>query len=201
MHIGLDIRFRSFAKAWEERYLDRVHRSEIEFWEAMRHYLRSLGLADAQIDEVQAAGRAKRRDFERTSRPFPGIPATLAYLTRESVSLGVVCSRSLTQREAVDSLRALRIHHHFSVIITRLDAGDSNMLRTQLEISAARMGLKTSQVAYVGCHEVPLRTAMRCGMTTIAFNAADDVEVDHRLDHFDELPSLVSFAQPHLLAG
>jgi phosphoglycolate phosphatase-like HAD superfamily hydrolase len=165
----------------------------------MRMYLRSLGMTDAQIDEVHAAGLAKRREFERTTRPFPAVRETLARLSRQQITLGVVCSRSLTQRDVMNSLVALKLRQHFSLVTSHSE--QSNMPRRQLTTSAARMGLNANQVAYVGCHDVPLRAAMDCGMLTFAFNVDHEVTVHHRLEQFDQLLNHLACSSPQLLAG
>ena len=199
--MGLSLQLESFTNSWEEEYLPRVHLGHLDYWEAMREYLRSLGLANAQIDEVQAAGIAKRRDCERNSLPFPSVRETLTLLSHQNLTLGVSCSRSISQREAVNSVRALRLHHHFFVITSRLVSNESDLTRLHLKSAANQMNLEPERIAYVGCHQVPLQTAAEFGMLAIAFNASDEVRVDHQIDQFDQVISFVGSSKRQLLAG
>ena len=54
--LGLHTHYTPFFRVWQREYLQRITCGELEYWQALRLFLRSAGLSHGQIDEVEAAG-------------------------------------------------------------------------------------------------------------------------------------------------
>jgi hypothetical protein len=85
-HIGLHTNYRSFFRIWDRDYLDDVHRGRREFFEAFQAFLLSAGLSHSQIDELEAACRARHHQLEVDARPLPGVKTTLERLHQSGTS-------------------------------------------------------------------------------------------------------------------
>src|SRR5690348_9183710 len=75
--IGLNARYRTLFRVWDEEFLGDVYRGRREYGEAFHAFLLSLGLSRGQIDEVQAASQARKRELELNVRPLPGVRDTV----------------------------------------------------------------------------------------------------------------------------
>ncbi len=85
--LGLSTNYCSFFRLWDREYLDEVHRGRREFRQAFASFLRCAGLSSGQIDEVEAASHARRRQLEahmppparRAKYPVAPAPARLCH--------------------------------------------------------------------------------------------------------------------------
>src|SRR5262249_39660427 len=78
--MGLHAQYRTLFRIWDDEFLADVHRGRREYTEAFQSFLLSIGLSRAQIDEVQAASQARKRDLEAHVRPLPGVRSTIERL-------------------------------------------------------------------------------------------------------------------------
>ena len=70
--LGLHTNFLPFFRVFEREFGPRIKRGEFDYWQALRAFLRSAGLSKGQIDEVEAAGHARQREFECERFSAPG---------------------------------------------------------------------------------------------------------------------------------
>ena len=199
--IGLHTHYRAFCRVWRREYLDDVYRGRVDFWEALRAMLLSVGLARGQIDEVVAAGHARHREFAEGIRPFPGVPATLRRLAEFGVSLGVLsnspCSAKLLQRK----LTRLGLQGAFRAVVSSADIGSVKPEPACYRAALSALGLPASRVAMVGHDADELAGAAAVGMRTIAFNYDEETQADVYLERFDQLLQVVPRRPARLLAG
>lgn len=189
--MGLNTRYRSFFRVWDGEYLDDVHCGRREMGEAFRSFLLSAGLTHAQIDEVVAAGQARKRHLDATLRPLPGVRTTIERLAQRGVVLGVLTDSNCSGDEIRQTLVRLGLGERFLVVLSSLDLEhtkpDAHCYRSAL----ALMGLEPRHVAFVGHSADDLNGARRAGLRTVAFHRAAGVAAGHHLNRFDELLGLV----------
>lgn len=193
--MGLNTRYRSFFRVWDDEYLDDVHCGRREMGEAFRSFLLAAGLTHAQIDEVVAAAAARKRHLEATLRPLPGVRTTIERLAERGVVLGVLTDSDRSGDELRQTLRGLGLGERFSVVLSSLDLEHSKPDAFCYRSALALMGLEARQVAFVGHAAEDLHGARRAGLRTVAFHRATGVTAAHHLNRFDELLSLVESAR------
>ncbi len=185
--LGLHTTYGCFFRVWQREYLDGVHRGEREFCEAFEAFLRAAGLSRGQIDEVEAACQARRRDLEAGSRPLPGVKTTLGRLHKSGLVLGGICNSEHPASELRRWLERVGLESLFATVVSSVDLArtmpDPICYRTALEA----MGLPAEQVAFVDHDAAELAGAAAVGMPTVAFNFDPDARADAYLGRFDEL--------------
>jgi putative hydrolase of the HAD superfamily len=189
--LGVNQGYDALYTAWDDDYLDAVHRGQTEYAVAFEAFLASLRLSRAQIDEVVAASRIRKRELEADARPLAGVRATIAQLVARGVPLGVV-SDSESRAEALrEYLDRLGLQGAFGTIISSRDLGCTKPdPRCYL---AALDGLRVAPqtAAFVGHDPVELAGARAVGLAAIAFNAPAHCEASIHLRQFRELLTLV----------
>lgn len=189
--MGLNTRYRSFFRVWDDEYLDDVHCGRREMGEAFRSFLLSAGLTHAQIDEVVAAGQARKRHLESTLRPLPGVRTTIERLAQRGVVLGVLTDSNCSGDEVRQTLGRLGLGERFSVVLSSLDLERTKPDAFCYRSALGQMGLEPRQVAFVGHAADDLNGARRAGLQTVAFHRGSGVTASRPLNRFDELVSLV----------
>ncbi|MGH7192158.1 MAG: HAD family hydrolase [Candidatus Saccharimonadales bacterium] len=189
--MGLNTRYRSFFRVWDDEYLDDVHCGRREMGEAFRSFLLAAGLTHAQIDEVVAAGQARKRHLDATLRPLPGVRATIQRLAERGVVLGVLTDSDRCGDELRQTLHRLGLGERFSVVLSSLDIERTKPDAFCYRSALGLMGLDARQVAFVGHAADDLNGARRAGLRTVAFHRAVGVAAGHHLNRFDELLSLI----------
>lgn len=189
--MGLNTRYRSFFRVWDDEYLNDVHCGRREMGEAFRSFLLSAGLTHAQIDEVVAAGQARKRHLDATLRPLPGVRTTIARLAERGVVLGVLTDSDRGGDELRQTLARLGLGERFSVVLSSLDLERTKPDAFCYRSALGLMGLEARQVAFVGHSADDLNGARRAGLRTVAFHRATGVTAGHHLNRFDELLGLV----------
>ena len=86
--LGLHTSYHAFFRVLDRDFLAEVHCGKRRFDEAFRAFLRSAGLSRGQIDEVEAACQARRRQWEAGARTLPGVKNTLGRLAKSGFALG-----------------------------------------------------------------------------------------------------------------
>lgn len=189
--MGLNTRYRSFFRVWDDEYLNDVHCGRREMGEAFRSFLLSAGLTHAQIDEVVAAGQARKRHLDATLRPLPGVRTTIARLAERGVVLGVLTDSDRGGDELRQTLVRLGLGERFSVVLSSLDLERTKPDAFCYRSALGLMGLEARQVAFVGHSADDLNGARRAGLRTVAFHRATGIAAGHHLNRFDELLGLV----------
>ena len=200
-HVGLHTNYRLFFRIWDREYLHEVHRGKRSFCEAFESYLLSAGLSRGQINEIEAASQARRRQIEHSARTLPGVKATLARLNRSGLVLGAI-----SNSEHPASVLRQRLEHYgtdklFATVVSSIDLErtmpDAICYRTAIEA----MALPAEQVAFVGHDAAELAGAAAVGMPTIALNHDPDARADVFLARFEELIEVVRAEEPLAAAG
>ncbi|HQU41723.1 MAG: hypothetical protein B7Z73_01685, partial [Planctomycetia bacterium 21-64-5] len=160
-------------------------------------FLLSIGLSHGQIDEVQAASQARKRDLEANARPLPGVRATVARLAGKGVALAVLSD----SEQDGDGLRAqlgrLGLGGYFSAVLSSIDLEYTKPSPVCYRAALAAMQLASDEVAFIGHDGDELAGARAVGLQTIAFNYEPGAVADHYLTRFDELLRLVDARYHH----
>lgn len=199
--IGLRANYRSFFYLWDRDYLADVYRGRRTFCDAFREFLRAAGLASAQIDEVEAACQARRRHWEETARPLPGVRPTLARLHASGYVLGVLSNSDRPAAELREQLQRFGLHMPFAAVVSSLDLGEIKPHPRGYRTALEQMELRAEEVAFVGHDTLELAGAAACGLATIAFNFDADAKADVFIARFEELLDIVSQTQPPYAAA
>ena len=199
--LGLHTNYKSFFRLWDHDFLADVHRGRREFREAFQAFLLSVGLSRGQIDEVEAACQARRRECEATARSLPGVKATLAKLRGAGVLLAALGDSEHPAAVLAEQLDRLGLDGLFTVVVSSINLArtkpDPVCYRTALE----GMRLRAEEAAFVGHDSEELAGAAEVGMQTIAFNYDGDAEADVFLTCFGELLEVVVTRPPYAEAG
>jgi len=191
---GVAASYDDFFRNWERDYLEAVERGEREHGEAFQAWLLSFGLTRGQIDEIEAASQARRRQLAADLRPLPGVRATLASLKAVRLKMAVVCDSEHPAFRLEDQLRHMGLAEMLPIVISSVDLErtkpDPLCYRSALEA----LQLPAEQVAYVGHDAEELAGARAIGMPTVAFNFAPEAEADAFVTHFGEILDLVPAA-------
>ena len=190
--MGLHTNYRSFYRVWERDFLDPVHRGECELGEALRAFLRAVGLKRGQIDEVEAASQARRRELETGIRPLPGVRSTLKRLHAAGATLGVLCNAETSADGVSERLTTLGLDGLFKAVVSSFD-----LRRTKPDAECYLATLEAMQqtaavTAFVGHDAIELAGAAAVGLRTVAFNADADAVADRAIGPFEELWDLVN---------
>jgi FMN phosphatase YigB (HAD superfamily) len=191
---GVTASYDEVYRVWQRDYLDAVERGEREHGEAFQAWLLSFGLTHGQIDEIEAASQARRRQLAADMRPLPGVRATLASLKAGRLPLAVLCDSEYPAFRLADQLQRMGLSETLPIVISSFDLErtkpDPLCYRSALEA----LQLPAEQVAYVGHDAEELAGARAIGMPTIAFNFAPDAEADAFVTKFSELLDLLPAA-------
>jgi beta-phosphoglucomutase-like phosphatase (HAD superfamily) len=200
--MGLHTHYTCFFRAWERDYLPEVDAGRRDYWEALRAYLLSAGLSPGQINEVEAAGHARRRHLEDDVRPFPGVRATLAQLAGQGVHLAATSNTPWSRDTIAKRLHRLHVAERFQTVIAGSDRnGSPRRPADRFRSALSMMRLTADQTALVSCDSPELAAAAALGLQTVAFNQDGDARADVYLEQFDQLLHLLSYRSARLLAG
>lgn len=195
--MGLHTHYRTLYHIWDDDFLADVYRGRREYQEAFQAFLLSIGLSRGQIDEVQAASQARKRDLEANARPLPGVRRTVARLAAGGLTLGVLCD----SEQDGDGLRAqlgrLGLGGHFSTVLSSIDLAYTKPSPVCYRAALAEMELEADEVAFVGHDGEELVGARAVGLQTVAFNYEPRAVADHYLTRFEELLDVVDTRLHH----
>jgi FMN phosphatase YigB (HAD superfamily) len=178
---------RSVQAAWLENYLPQVRRGRREFGEALEAFLQSTGLQRAEIDELLAAGLARRRDLEFEVLPVPGVKWALSRLRDAGLRLAILSDSAVPGADLVSRIERLGLGGLFQAVLSSVELGEVKPALVCYRAALETLGLPAEQVWFVGNSASDLLGAARAGLRTIGFQAAPELVVDARLSHFDEL--------------
>jgi HAD superfamily hydrolase (TIGR01509 family) len=185
--MGLYTNYCSFFRLWDRDFLDEVHTGRRDFREAFESFLRCAGLSIGQIDEVEAASHARRRQLEKHARPLPGVRHTLWRLHQSGFVLGLISDSEHSSAELRMRMQRFGIEKLFPTLISSIDL-KLCMPEPETYLAAVKsMNLPPEQVAFVGHDRVELAGASAIGMATIAFNFDPDAQADVHITRFEEL--------------
>lgn len=199
--LGLHTTYTPFFRIWQREYLQRVTCEELEYWQALRLFLRSAGLSHGQIDEVEAAGHARRRECEAEIFPLPGVIHVLTRLRHLGIRLTVLSSGCLDAPGVTQQLVKLGIDTYFDDVVTHADIARTEPGKRSLDVAISRTGIMPRELCYVGRDTAALGEATAAGVRTVAVNYDDDAEADIYLRHFEQLLELLPWQTVRVMAG
>jgi HAD superfamily hydrolase (TIGR01509 family) len=199
--IGLYTNYLSFYHLLDHDFMADVYRGRRPFAEAFQAFLLSAGLSRAQIDEVEAACKARRNQWEATARPLPGVKSTLARLQAAGIAMGVVCNSEYPATVLRERFNRFGIGGFFPAIVSSIDLGHIKPEAVCYLSALGAMNLDAAEVAFVGHDTAELDGARRVGMQTIAFNFDRDAQADVFIARFEELVELVVNQPRYAAAG
>ncbi len=200
-HLGLHTQYRCLFRIWDRDYLAEVHRGQREFCEAFRAFLLSLGLSRSQIDEVEAACRARRHQSQAAARPLPGVKTTLERLDQSGLTLGVLTNSERPAPVLRQQLDRFGVGQLLATVVSSIDL-KRTMPDPACYLTAAKaIRIRPEHVAFVGHDTAELSGAAAVGMPTIAFNFDPDARADVYLARFEELLNVLGKRPPLAAAG
>jgi len=185
--MGLHTRYRSFFKIWDCDFLNDVHCGRREYREAFQAFLMAAGLTRGQIDEVEAASQARKRELEGKVRPFPGVCRVLGRLHSAGIVLGVLSDSECTAESLRARLASLGIGQYLAAVVSSIDLQRTKPDPVCYRTALAAMGLSAEQTAFVGHDAEELAGARASGLRTLAFNFDAGAVADRYLARFEEL--------------
>ncbi len=194
VRMGLHSHYRTLYRVWEMDFLPDVHLGKRDFADAFHFFLLSLGLSRGQIDEIEAASQARKRELELDVRPLPGVRDTIQRLAGRGIQLAVLNNSERTGDELQSHLDRLGLGGCFSPVISSVDLQCTKPSPICYRAALARMGLPSDAVAFVGHDRAELAGAWAVGLRTLAFNHEVGARADHYLTHFEELLQIVENA-------
>lgn len=192
--LGVRASYGGFFRVWEREFLSDVHCGRREYTEAFQSFLLAVGLTWAQIDEVEAASRIQRQNWESKLRPLPGVVKTLNRLADAGVPLVAWCDAPYPATRMLERLERLGLAHPFQAVLSSFDLEAVQPSPAAYESVIEALGLPVSQIVYVG-HDVDhLAGATAHGLRTVAFNFHPYAKADCYLTRFEDL-------LPHVVQG
>ncbi len=198
--LGLHTNYRCFFRVWDREFLDEVCRGRRTFGEAFRSFLRSAGLSSGQIDEVEAACKARHRELQAGTLPLPGVKSTLHQLHKAGVVLGAISNSEYSASAQRQWLDRFSLGGCFTTVVSSIDLGQTMPDPGCYMKALGEMQLSPKEVAFVGHDTLEMSGASELGMPTIAFNFEPDVRADVYLTRFEELVDVVT-RRPFLTAA
>ena len=185
------INYTTFFQAWDRDYLADVHCGRREFSEAFQSFLLLAGLSWAQIDEIEAASRLRRQNFEQNARPLPGVVKTMTRL--DSLGLRILAWADAPHSGArlAERLERLGLTNRFAGVLTSFDLELAQPSAACYLAALESLDLPAGQTLYVGHDARHLAAAGALGMRTAAFNSQPDARADFYLLRFEDLLPLV----------
>lgn len=199
--LGLHTHFTPFMRIWQREYLSQVKAGNAEYWQALRMFLRALGLTAGQMAEVQAAGIARQRDLEGNILPLPGVVNVLTQLHKQGIRLTVLSSGHTDAAAVQTQVARLGLRRLFDRVLTEVDLSTAFPHQPTLDLVISLIDLPVQQLAYVGRDARMLEQARRAGLRTVAVNYDADAEADIYLEHFEQLLDLLPGSSPRAMAG
>lgn len=191
--LGLHTTYTPFFRVWRSEYLNRVKRQEVEYWQALREFLRAAGLSSGQIDEVEAASHAQQRKYESELMPLPGVTNVLNQLSNRGVQLTLLSSACLDTPGVHHRLQTLGLAPYFHSVLSIPDLWREHPRQAPFQVAAQTTHLPCQRLAFVGREAAVLTEAGQAGLRRIAVNYDDDAVADVFLRGFDRLPDAVSW--------
>jgi HAD superfamily hydrolase (TIGR01509 family) len=199
--LGLHTHYRSFFRVWDREYLVRVQRGESSFAEVFRNFLLAVGLRQAQIDEVEAACQARRRDLESQIRALPGVKSTLSRLRQAGLVLAALTDSEQTAEILGQRLERIGLGGLFTVIVSSFDLKHAKPDPFCYQTALQGLQLSAAEVAFVGHDAEELRGATAVGMPTVAVNFDRDAQADAFVARFEQLVEILEVRRPYAAAG
>ena len=185
--MGVQRDFYSFCGIWQRGYLHEVYRGGREFAHALRSFLVDNGLSAGQIDEVEAASAARRRELGENLRPLPGVAKTLSQLATRNIGLGILANSECGGQELRARLERLSLAGRFQFVLSSRDLGHVKPEAACYQSALDMLRLPAHAVGVVSCHAEDLMGAAAAGLKTVAINLEAFSHSDFTLPRFEEL--------------
>jgi HAD superfamily hydrolase (TIGR01509 family) len=190
-HMGIAVDYRCLFELWDRNYLAAVQRGERDYPRAFREFLGSLGLRPGQVDEVEAASHAQRRQLEEHTRAYPGVAPTLDVLRSVGVRLAVLSDSESAADQLRERLRRLGLAGCFAAVVSSFDLRHTKPAPICYQTAVEAIGLSAAECGFVGHDAEELAGAATAGLRTLALNYEPEVVADVYLDRFEQLIELV----------
>jgi len=188
--VGVQRDFENFSRIWQRGYLVDVQRGGRDFAEALRMFLVDWGLPAGQIDELEHASAARRREMIEHLRPLPGVASTLGRLADAGMTLAILANSEWTAQELIERVEHLGLGRQFRVVLSSRDLGSLKPEPASYASALDVLGLPPQAVGFVGCAAEHLQGAADIGLQAMAVNCPAAEAASHRLGHFEELTSV-----------
>jgi FMN phosphatase YigB (HAD superfamily) len=189
--LGVRASYADFYREWDRDYLVDVHCGRREFAEAFHSFLLAAGLSWAQIDEIEAASRIQRQNFERDVRPLPGVVKTMAEIAALRLPMAALAAAPYTAARLAERLDRLGVGCHFQSVLSSLDLEMAPPAPPCYQRALDALRRSAEVVAYVGHDAEHLEGAKAAGLWTVAFNFPRHARADIYLTRFEDLLPLV----------
>jgi hypothetical protein len=200
--MGLYTSPRLFSVTWQTEFLPAVRRRQQTYWESMQRFLLATGMTAAQIDEVCAAGQARKPELEEPICLLHDVRRALVDLRCLPIEISVLATTADAPREMRDRLSRLGIGHAFEEVATLGDLADSSRSKSGgrqhddgcdcYQTALARRD--GADVLFVSADPLKLSHARRAGLRTLACGVESTTRGANTLDGIEQLAR--AFAGP-----
>ena len=188
--MGVFTTYNAFFHLFEREYLPCGVQVEDDYWHALQNYLRAVGLSCGQVDEILAAGRARRVLLADKVRLLPGVRPALTQLAALGLQLGVLCTSSLRRSDLEGRLSELGLSSLLNPVLTQTEWIQSS--HTLFGHASAALRADPQHIGFVSRDAVELLNAADAGFEPISFGSTAPPRCTvYRLEHFSELVDVV----------
>ncbi|MCA9174005.1 MAG: HAD family hydrolase [Planctomycetales bacterium] len=189
--MGVSTQYAAFYQTWEQEHFGRVCAGEMDYWQGMRAFLRSVGMPPGLLNEACAAGQSRRKQWERSIRPLPTVVDTLRLLQQSDVPVAVIAHASFSRQTAQRKLRELGLIRHVTGgVHATADLGKAGRFGSRFRVATECLSLPPERIVYVGCGRLAIEQALDDGLRCFGFNTDLTTLPCELLDNFASLGEL-----------
>lgn len=195
--LGLHAHYESFFHVWEVDFHRDVWRGHREHDEALQAFLLSAGLTRAQIDEVEAASHAKRRELDACQRLLPGVCSTLQSLRAAELRMCILSDADCSAEQLAGRMQTLGLGGLLDAVVSSFDLERAKPDQQCYHAALDALQLAPHETLFVGQQPDEIAGARVAGLRAMTFDPSDSNADDDRLLRIEELSKLLPGVTNH----
>lgn len=195
-HFGVTGEYAEFFRPWDEQFAPDVCTGRRDYTEAFGAFLLQQGLRHADIDELEAANAAKRRELAQSIRLLPGVAATLQSLIAAGVRVCVVNNCDDLRNPLARRLTSAGLHLPSQCVISSLQVEAALPAPAMFATALAALDMSPASVMFVGQVNSHVQAAAALGLVARVINTDDAGGEIPRLARFEDLAPEFAKALP-----
>jgi len=199
--VGPRLCYDQFMRGWDEQFAGEVNSGRRDYWEALQRYLESLELSRAAADEICVAGKARRKQFDASILPLPGIKSGLSKLAARGHRMAVLGNVPYDCDAVRQRISHLGLSEFFGNVLSSFDVGRYVSPELRYRWIAEQLQATPPTVLFVSRSASELRDAAVQGLSVIAWQSPQVLKTVPSIDHLQELLPVVATGRNHFLAG
>lgn len=183
------LKYQGFIKLWDEKFLNHVHRGEIEYTEAFNQFLKCLKFNEKEIKLLNKVIWIKKKEIEMKIKPFSGVRFTLKKLKEMGK---IICILTDSESNEISIRRGilkekLHINQYIDYVVSSIDIKSRKPEKVTYLYCVEKSLSQIKNTIFVGHDQDELDGAKDTGIRTVAFNYIDDVNADYKIKNFKDL--------------